>query len=82
MAPQRKQVAFAVAAEAPNKPSQLVQGKIYSQSIICLKRSVILPYQHIPLRLSRVQNLQDQSVVNKIRIKLKGNAFGEDGRHY
>jgi hypothetical protein len=82
MAPQRKQVAFTVAAEAPNKPSQLVQGKMYPQNVMCVKGSAILPPQHISLRLSKVHKLQSQSVVNKIRIKLKVNAFGKDGRHY
>jgi hypothetical protein len=82
MAPQRKQVACTVAAEAPNKPSQLVQGKLYPQSIMCIQESVILPHQHISLCLSRMQNLQGQSVLNKIPIKLKRNAFGKVGRHY
>ena len=43
MAPQRKQVAFTVAAEAPNKPSQLVLGKIYPQSIMCVKAVPFFP---------------------------------------
>jgi len=43
MAPQRKHVAFTVAAEAPNKPSQLVLGKIYPQSIMCLKAVSFFP---------------------------------------
>lgn len=82
MAPQRKQVACTVAAEAPNKLRQLVQGKLYPQGIMCVKGSAILPLQHISIRLSRVQNLQGQIVVNKIRIKLKSNAVGKDGRQY
>jgi hypothetical protein len=71
-----------VAAEAPNKPSQLVQGKLYPQSTMCVKQSAILPHQHISLRFSRMQKLQGQSIVNKIRIKLKDKAFGKDGRRY
>jgi hypothetical protein len=62
-ATQRKQVSFTMAAEAPNKPSQLVQGKLYPQSVMCGKRSAILPHQRISLRLSKVHKLQGQSVV-------------------
>jgi hypothetical protein len=49
---------------------------------MCVKGSGILPHQQIPLRLSRVQKLHGKSVVNKIGIKVKVNAFGKDGRHY
>jgi hypothetical protein len=65
MAPQRKQVALTVTAEAPNKPSQLVQCKLYPQSITCVKGSAILPHQHIMLRLSKVHKFEGQSIVNK-----------------
>jgi len=43
MAPQRKRVAFVVAAEALNKPSQLVLRKLYPQSIMCVKAVPFFP---------------------------------------
>jgi hypothetical protein len=55
MAPQRKQLEFEVAAEAPNKPSKLVQDELYPQGIMCLQGSTIPFHKHISPHLLSFQ---------------------------